>query len=423
MAVATDQVAIIAENPVAGVDINCPFPMYDGLEIQVLYGAAGLVAVLDVDYTIALNFPNFEDFIVTPLVALTNKISDLIVADTTGSEVNSITIRRVLPYLTSITPESARQTEFLSREIDRVWCALMQMNENVHRSIVLNPRRIGADSDNFTIPEPSANAAIVWSADATTLVNGPDVGDLPAVEAAAVTAVAASATATTQAGIATVQAAAAAVSAAAALASTFTTGDFKVTAKTVADAGFILLDDGTIGDALSGGTTRANADTAALYSFVWSKYANAQCPIFTSTGVVSARGANAAADYAAHKRLSVPKVLARAMCVAGAGTGLTARALGVIVGEENHILSIAELASHTHVATVDEHGGHSHTSQIGGDGNAGGPQPQRSANHITDNPTTTDLTGITVANASAGSDGGHNNMQPSAFAFNIMMKL
>jgi hypothetical protein len=108
------------------------------------------------------------------------------------------------------------------------------------------------------------------------------------------------------------------------------TGDLKWTWKATADTGWVLLDDGTIGNAASGGTTRANADTSALFTLLWTNFADAQAAV--STG----RGASAAADYAANKTIALPKSLGRLMGVAGAGSGLTSRTVGVTAGAETH---------------------------------------------------------------------------------------
>ena len=54
---------------------------------------------------------------------------------------------------------------------------------------------------------------------------------------------------------------------------------------------------------------------------------------------------------------NVPDLKGRVPVGAGAGTGLTARALGSKFGEESHILTAAELAAHDHGAA----GGHQHT--------------------------------------------------------------
>lgn len=116
----------------------------------------------------------------------------------------------------------------------------------------------------------------------------------------------------------------------------FTTGDVKLTLKTTADTGWVLMDDGTIGDASSSATTRANADTENLFTLLWNNTADAQC------AVSGGRGANAAADFAAHKTLALPKALGRALATYGSGSGLTARALALTTGTETHTLTSAE---------------------------------------------------------------------------------
>lgn len=57
---------------------------------------------------------------------------------------------------------------------------------------------------------------------------------------------------------------------------------------------------------------------------------------------------------------NVPDLRGRAALGAGQGTGLTNRILGATGGEETHLLTAAELASHTHTATSTQ-GTHTHT--------------------------------------------------------------
>jgi hypothetical protein len=109
---------------------------------------------------------------------------------------------------------------------------------------------------------------------------------------------------------------------------TWTTGDVKVSFKTAADIGWVPMNDGTIGDGSSGASTRANADTEALFTLLWNNTVNADCAV--STG----RGANAAVDFAAHKTIALPKALGRNIAVSGTGSGLTARALASVIGVE-----------------------------------------------------------------------------------------
>lgn len=214
------------------------------------------------------------------------------------------------------------------------------------------------------------------------------------------------ATATTQSAgdnstkVATTAYADAAVAAAGATA--FTTGDVKLTLKTTADSGWVLMDDKTIGDASSGATGRANADTESLFTLLWNNTANAQCAV--STG----RGANAAADFAAHKTIALPKALGRALSVYGSGAGLTSRALALAYGDEN-------LASHTHT-------GPSHTHTVNGtDGTAGAATNYTLAPNTTTTGTITTSSSGTGNTGSAGT-GSAGNIPPSIY-LNVMIKL
>ena len=170
----------------------------------------------------------------------------------------------------------------------------------------------------------------------------------------------------------------------------FTTGDVKLTLKTTADSGWVLMNDTTIGNGSSGASGRANADTVDLYTLLWNNTADAQCAV--STG----RGANAAADYAANKTIALPKALGRALATYGAGSGLTSRVLALTTGVETHPLSIAELAAHDHTVTASNTAG---SSFLAGSGFA--------------------QTGNT---GSTGSGTAHQNMQPTLF-LNTMIKL
>lgn len=172
----------------------------------------------------------------------------------------------------------------------------------------------------------------------------------------------------------------------------FSTGDVKLTLKTSADSGWVMMNDTTIGDASSGGTGRANADTVALFTLLWNNTVNADC------AVSSGRGANAAADFAAHKTIALPKALGRALAGAGAGSGLTSRALASSLGSEDAVVV-------AHVHSED-----SPTGNFAGAGGSGG-------NFLT-------LTGFAQIKdtSSTGVSGTGKNMQPSLF-LNVMAKL
>lgn len=168
------------------------------------------------------------------------------------------------------------------------------------------------------------------------------------------------------------------------------TGDTVLTYRTTANPGWIVADDGTIGDASSGATTRANADTQPLFVLLWGVTSNTACPVLPG-----GRGASAAADYAAHKTLGLAKLLGRVLGTAGNGAGLTARGIGDILGEEMHILTTPEMPSHTHL-----HGAWGSNSTFG------------SLDSGANNNVALQSGGST---GGAGGGGGHNNMQPTSF--------
>lgn len=200
----------------------------------------------------------------------------------------------------------------------------------------------------------------------------------------------------------------------------FTTGDIKFTLKTAADAGWIMCNDGTIGNAASSATTRANADTEALFALLWNNVSDTYAP------VSSGRGASAAADFAANKTITLTRTMGRALAVAGGGSGLTARIIGQYLGEESHALSSGELAAHNHTVSVTDPG-HAHTYNLVPDGSGGGvttpaPYQSSSAGSTFSYNTSTQTTGVTATTANTGSGTAHNIMQPTAF-LNAMIKL
>ena len=180
----------------------------------------------------------------------------------------------------------------------------------------------------------------------------------------------------------------------------FTTGDVKMTLKNVADTAWVLMDDKTIGNAASGGTGRANADTVDLFTLLWTNTADAECPV--STG----RGASAAADYAANKTIKLPLTLGRSLACYGTGAGLTARVLAKTVGEETHIETAGEsgLPSHTHMQN---------TYTVGS--GVGTGQTSTVSTSTPGDWQVTDATG-------GGSGSAQNVMQPTLF-LNVMIKL
>lgn len=206
-------------------------------------------------------------------------------------------------------------------------------------------------------------------------------------------------------------------------ASPWRTGDGRITLIAAADPGWVMADDGTIGSATSGGSNRANADTAALYAVLWNNVIDTWAP------VTGGRGASAVADFAANKSIALTKQLGRAIAIAGSGSGLTARVLGQNLGEEGHALTAGEGPSHGHTGSGNvSDPGHNHNINEGTTGIAP-PQAQVIAaqNNLASstNAISVSGTGITVPSLninSSGSGTAHNTMQPTGF-WNVQIKL
>lgn len=216
------------------------------------------------------------------------------------------------------------------------------------------------------------------------------------------------------------------------------TGDVILTFRPTAEAGWIVANDGTIGNAGSGATTRAHADTEALFMLLWNSVSDAYAP------VSGGRGASAAADFAAGKTIQLTRMLGRALAIAGSGSGLTARQLGQYLGAETHQLTTNEMPSHSHSGSADSGGAHTHTGSTdsqgshshtvpgyggapetgflnlwGGDTttpvkvNAGTSTAGAHAHNVTINSGGAHSHTLTINNAGSGQ--AHNNMQPTVF--------
>ena len=113
--------------------------------------------------------------------------------------------------------------------------------------------------------------------------------------------------------------------------------------------GWILMYDSSTGVSISIGDASSGADYAddemeTLFTRVYNRCADAQAAV--STG----RGANAAADWAAHKTLTLPNPSARAIMGSNPAShdSLSARVPGLVTGAETHTLTISEMPAHTH---------------------------------------------------------------------------
>lgn len=162
----------------------------------------------------------------------------------------------------------------------------------------------------------------------------------------------------------------------------FITGDILPWAfTTIRAGGWLWMNGTTIGSAASGATQRANADTATLYAMLWNEYSNTVLPIQDSSGVATTRGANAAADFAANKRLPLPDYRGRTMFgadnmggassagrITNGESGIGGTTLGASGGLESVALTSNQNGAHTHTASTTSAGTHSHAGNTNTDG-------------------------------------------------------
>jgi hypothetical protein len=167
------------------------------------------------------------------------------------------------------------------------------------------------------------------------------------------------------------------------------TGDIKPRYGTGGHTGWVRANAKTIGSAISGATERANADTQALFQFLWG--------VDTNLVVIGGRGSTSLADWNANKQMTLPD--GRGVTLAGLDDmGNTAAGrlstyfgvgtvLGTIGGAQSHTLSSTEQASmsfsastggasndHAHAfsgTTDGENVGHTHGTSVAVGANTG----------------------------------------------------
>jgi hypothetical protein len=135
------------------------------------------------------------------------------------------------------------------------------------------------------------------------------------------------------------------------------TGDIKVRYGTGILSGFVRCNARTIGSATSGGTERQNADTQALFEYLWNTDAN----LAVSTG----RGVSSIADWGANKTITLPDWRGRALAalddmgntaagrLTAAGFGVAATVLGAASTPlETKTLVTANLPPYTPAGSV-----------------------------------------------------------------------
>ncbi|MGZ8995551.1 MAG: hypothetical protein ACXW3P_03510 [Rhodospirillales bacterium] len=194
-------------------------------------------------------------------------------------------------------------------------------------------------------------------------------------------------------------------------------GDIKVTLHS-AEAGWFLMNDGTIGDALSGATTRPNPDCWEAFAYLWGA---GGLPLYAAgTWTQVGRSGDWVTDWNMHRHLQTPWVLGRALASQGLGAGMTVhRYWCASDGQESVTLNETQIPGHYHSIAA-----HYHTigNMVDNLGNNTGNAFQYNA------PSDLRITGGNTDWGGAGNTGwaggnqAHNNIGPRVY-FNFLMKL
>lgn len=195
---------------------------------------------------------------------------------------------------------------------------------------------------------------------------------------------------------------------------------------TTAPSGWVLAAGKTVGNASSGGTERANADTEALFSMLWDNFADSEAP------VSSGRGGSAAADFAADKNIVVSDLRGRtvfgkddlggtdAARLTSAESGIDGDTLGKNGGVETHALASGELAAHSHgngSLSAASNGSHVHSLVVSGGSDGATVLQQQSEQNQTTSSSKINSAGahthtISGSTASIGDGTAHQNTPP-----------
>lgn len=163
------------------------------------------------------------------------------------------------------------------------------------------------------------------------------------------------------------------------------TGDIKFRMTQEFVTGWVKMNAQTIGNAISGATQRANADTQALYVYFWTNCSQPTANSSNHCPVTGGLGANALADFNSGKQLQLPDWRGRGPMgvddmgntaagrlfsqniTSGGGDGVTTP--GASGGEALHTMTVGDLVAHNHTASSSSSdSGHSHSDSGHGHG-------------------------------------------------------
>ncbi len=399
MTVLVEDSSAVYTGIVDGVPLNVAFPVQEADELKVRYGDDDTLATEGVDYSVALVPPDYLTATVTPLTGF---------AVTSGG---TVSVRREVPYTqpTDIPTLAKIASSRLEQICDRIVFIAQQLRDGLSYSLKFPTTDLAANIGAMPLAADRALKYLTFDADGKPVASeAPVAMTTPftafgiawvnlANAAAGLTNLGAVAKAgDTMAGALTLSGAPTVDLHAStkkyvddAIAALLASSTALTTAAQVpigvpipfmgnvaaCPANYLFVNGKTIGNALSGGTALASADAETLFTLWWNATTNTEAPV--STG----RGANAGADFAAGKTITLLDLKGRV--VAGhdsmggtasanrltvAGGGVDGDILGTVGGVESHVLTTAQMPSHTHGGT----GGYSFIGDGGGTWDTGG---------------------------------------------------
>jgi hypothetical protein len=125
------------------------------------------------------------------------------------------------------------------------------------------------------------------------------------------------------------------------------TGEFVFTCSSTAPTGTIAPNGGTIGNASSSASTRANADTLNLFSVLWASSTNTELQLKDSSGTNVVRGVSAAADFAANRQLTIPNLADGEALLAAVSSTVNTKSAGAVLAHAHTFVGTA-VPDHSH---------------------------------------------------------------------------
>lgn len=164
----------------------------------------------------------------------------------------------------------------------------------------------------------------------------------------------------------------------------------------IGDLKWSIVNSDHYGWLICDGRSLSRSDYPELFEMIGTKYGNTSSSTF-----------------------NLPDCRGRVMGAIGSGSGLTSRSAGTLIGSETHIMTVAQMPTHTH-NIVDPGHSHSYVNNTNDQGTDNAFSSETAADNADLAKTTgTSTTGITAS--TTGNSQPFNIMQPTAFLGHVFL--